>query len=64
MESLKGFVEGICLKENFKKLSLVKKNLHGVRTDLHQDERLGKKLQFSGRSWILVHVFSAQSLRA
>lgn len=44
MESLKGFVEGICLKENFKKLSLVKKNLHGVRTDLHQDERLGKKL--------------------
>jgi len=44
MESLKGFMEGICLKENFKKLSLVKKNLHGVRTDLHQDEGLGKKL--------------------
>lgn len=47
MESLKGFMEGICLKENLKKSSLVKKNLQGMRMGLHQDERPGKKLRVS-----------------
>lgn len=53
MESLKGFMQWMCLKENLKKSSLVKKNLQGMRMDWHQDEGFGKKTTSEWSSSIL-----------